>query len=468
MKVSIISLGCARNLVDSERALGLLHNKGFIIMEEMHKGLDFLVINTCGFIKDAKEESIDFIIKACEFKKESYIKHIIVCGCLVQRYISELEEKFPEVDAFCGVGFYHRFDEIIQMILNNKKPVYPHTNIAVHGMETSWNGECNRWRLTPSHYTYLKITEGCSHSCSFCVIPKIKGKFKSQKIETLINSVKKMCATNRMLSEINLIGQDISLYGKDIYQRPRLHELVERISEINNIKWIRLLYLHPNGLYPQLIEKIASNPKVCKYVDIPIQHISRKILKKMARGIEPEKIKSLIKNLRKKIPGLNLRTTLIVGFPGETDEDFEELLSFVKEFKFDKMGSFVYSREEGTPSYNFKPQVPEKIKQKRWHQLMLTQQNISMGKLKSFFGKTVKVIIDRREKDEVFVGRTQYDAPEVDGQVFVNPVRDTKALESAIEVSNGVKSKKRFVPGDYVNVKIEDTCEYDLVGSIVD
>ena len=411
-KVGILSLGCPRNLVDSENILGRLNSKGYPIVD-MEKA-DIALINTCAFIDDAKRESIDAILDLVELKKRGKLKKIIVYGCLSQRYNDELKKEIPEVDAFIG--------------------------------KVSLNHEIKRFPITPKHYVYLKICEGCINSCSFCAIPKIKGKFTSLDIGTIL---KRLESFNRdKVSELNIIGQDITGYGIDLRESTKLTEALERIvKKAKHIGWVRLLYLYPSRVTKELLSLIKEEPKICKYIDLPIQHINSRILKLMNRNTSKTNILKIIERARKIIPDVALRTSLITGFPSETEKEFKELLSFIEETKFERLGAFVYSREEGTAAYNMGEQIADKVKQERLSKIMSLQQKISRGINEKFMGKTVEVLIDEGKKDK-YTGRSQYDAPEVDGVVYVN-------------------SKKALRPGDLVKVKITDTLEYDLVGEAI-
>ena len=444
MQIGIKSLGCPKNLVDSEVICGILKEDGYKISTQINDS-DIVIINTCSFIKDAVVESIEEIISAVKLKKEGLIKHLIVVGCLPQRYAdNNLNQELPEVDAFIGVGDLLNINRILKDILQgkqiyqvNQKPDY------------LYNFNTPRTILTPQHYAYIKISDGCKNNCSYCLIPKIRGNYRSRRIDDIIKEIK-ILSEKQNLAEVILIGQDTTLYGVDIYGDYKLAELLQKISllELKNLKWIRLLYTHPLHYNDKLIEVIANYPKICPYLDLPLQHINDKILKKMNRLIEREKIISLIAKLRNKIPNLTLRTTLMVGFPGETDKDFEELLNFVKEIRFEKLGAFIFSREEGTPAYNFSQQIPKRIKKERLEKIMLNQQQVSRLINRSCIGKEMEILIDKVSVDEskFAFGRTQFDAPEIDGNVILNTV------------------KVRI--GELVKVNIVDASEYDLIGEI--
>ena len=444
MRIGIKSLGCPKNFVDTEVICGKLREKGYQISEKIDNS-DIVIINTCSFIRDAVEESIEEILNLVKLKKEGKIKHLIVTGCLPQRYKdNNLNQELPEVDAFLGVGDLLEIDEIVKSVLQGEQiyKVSPEPKFL-------YNHDTPRTILTPQHYAYIKISEGCQNNCSYCLIPKIRGYHRSRKMEDIIEEVK-LISEKQNLSEIILIGQDTTLYGIDLYGEYKLDELLKKLSllELNNLKWIRLLYTHPTHYNDELIEVIASYPKICSYLDLPLQHISDKILKRMNRPVEKNYVISLINKLRDRIPNLTLRTTFIVGFPGETDKDFEELLSFVKEFRFERLGGFIFSREEGAPAYDFPRQIPMRIKKERLKELMLTQQSISEEINSSYIGKEIEVLIDEIKlgKTKIAIGRTRADAPEIDGKVVV-------------------KTDKAQV-GKFIKVKVTEASEYDLVGEI--
>ncbi len=416
-RVGMINLGCARNLVDSQHMLGRLKKNGHRLVDI--NDCDVAIVNTCSFIEDARKESIDVILDLVELKKQGKLKKVIVAGCLAQRYGLELAQEFKEVDAFLGTPALDK--------INNPEQVY----------------------LTPSHFAYVKICESCFNKCSFCAIPNIKGKFSSRAIETILAQVKAL--DEKGVKEINIVGQDITAYGIDIYKKKSLARLLrEMASGLKNIQWIRLLYAFPAHVDDELIEVIASEPKICRYIDLPLQHISDPMLKGMNRGITKEATRNLIRTIRKKVPGGSLRTTFIVGFPGETEQDFTELLQFVKETRFERAGVFVYSREEGTPAYGYPNQVPEKIKKERLDILMREQREIAKAVEARFLGERLKVLIDEKQNgtEGVYLGRSEFDAPEVDGLVYVH-------------------SSKKLKPGDFVEVTVTDSYEYDLTAEVL-
>lgn len=408
-KVGILSLGCPRNLVDSETIVSRLKLKGYQIVDIEDARIG--ILNTCSFIKEAKEESIEAILELIDLKKQGRLKKIIIYGCLPQRYKEELLPSLKEVDAFLG-----------RISLNHTK---------------------KRCLLTPRHYAYVKVCEGCQNNCSFCIIPKIKGRFTSRSINSVIEEVKSL--EGEAVKEINIIGQDITLYGGDLYKKFKLTELLKNIlSNAKNINWVRLLYLHPSRITDDLLGLIKNEERICKYIDLPLQHINNRILKLMNRDTTRAQILKLIEKIRKKIPAVALRTSLIAGFPTETDREFNELLEFIEEIKFERLGVFMYSREEGTPAYNFRPQVSQQIKEERFNTIMSRQQKIAKKINEKFIGKVIDVLIEEKEHD-YYLGRSQYDAPEVDGVVFV-------------------KSPHALSPGELIKARVTDTFEYDLVG----
>ncbi len=416
LRVGMVSLGCPRNLVDSEFLLGNFREKGFRIAESIEHA-DIGIVNTCAFVNDAKKESIDAILDLVELKESGKLKKIIVCGCLSQRYRDELRRQFPQVDAFVG-----RFEL------------------------TAGQG---RFALTPSHSAYIKISEGCISNCSFCIIPKLKPRFSSLAMEEVLRQASRLDAEG--VREINLIGQDVSAYGLDIYKEPKLADLVRKIArECRRVSWIRLLYLYPSRITDGLLHVVRDEPKVCKYIDVPVQHISSRILKAMNRRTSRREILELIGKIRKNIPGAALRTSVIVGFPGATDRVFKELLSFIEDAQFERLGAFIYSKEEGTKAALLPGQVPQRVKEARFDEVMALQQGVATEVNRRFMGKLIDVLIEEKQSAPAggmreYVGRSQYDAPEVDGSVFV-------------------RSKKVLAPGDIVPVRITDTLEYDLVG----
>ncbi|TAN61301.1 30S ribosomal protein S12 methylthiotransferase RimO [bacterium] len=413
-KIGIVSLGCPRNLVDSQAILDRLCRKGYAIADIDEA--DIAVVNTCSFIDEAKKESVDAILELIDLKKGGRLKRVVVAGCLPQRYKEELLPHLKEVDAFVG-----------RIELEDK------------------TAPLRSYSLTPQHFAYLKIAEGCSHACSFCVIPKIKGRLKSRSREAILREAGRLDRERK--SEINLIGQDISHYGLDIYKKLELARLLRAIaSSLKHARWLRLLYLHPENVTDDLLGVVSSEPRICKYVDLPLQHINRRVLKAMRRRFDTAKIMRLLSRMRKRIPGVAIRTSLIVGFPGETEREFKELVAFVEEQRFERLGVFKYSREEGTAAFGYPEQVPQKIKEERYDIIMRLQAQISAQLNKGFLGRELEVLIDEQNSDGTYLGRLSIDAPEIDGSVYV-------------------KAQKPIKPGEFVKARITDAYEYDLAGS---
>jgi len=440
LDIFLLSLGCPRNLIDSEIIVGTLKKKGYNVIYEQ-KDNCIAIVNTCGFIEDAKSESIDAILELVSLKKKGKIKRIIVTGCLSQRYSKKLMDEVKEIDAIFGSSTFIEIPDYIDQILKNKKlvKVDKEPNFLYHH-------DMPRSLMTPKHSVYVKIQEGCMNFCSYCAIPLIRGKFRSRDEDSVLKEIKSL--KERGTKEINIVGLDTTLYGFDKYKKSTLSDLLKKTSEIMEGSWIRLLYTHPAHYTEELISVLKNEPSICKYVDLPIQHINSGILKKMNRHVKKEEIVDLIGRLRENIPGIAIRTSVIVGFPGEGDKEFGELLDFIKETKFERMGAFVYSREEGTKAYDFPKQIPEEEKKKRLEKVMQLQQYISHENNKKCLGRTMRVLIDEKDLSSgQYIGRSEHDAPEVDGVVYV-------------------KSKKDLNIGNFVDVKIEDVLEYDLVGSV--
>jgi ribosomal protein S12 methylthiotransferase len=421
-KIHILTLGCPKNLVDSEILMSKLKNK-FQIVEKPEKA-DLVVVNTCGFIDSAKQESIEKIFEMVELKEKGKVESVYVMGCLSERYKNELEKEIPEVDKFFGV---EKFEEILNTL----------------GVPDKYELLGERELLTPKHYAYLKISEGCDNPCSFCAIPLIRGKHISRPIEEIIKEAKKLAWKG--VKEIIIIAQDTTYYGLDIYGKRKLPELLNRLSEIDGIEWIRLMYTFPAKFPTEVLDIMAQNPKICKYIDIPIQHISDKILKSMRRGITKGKTIELLEKIRETVPEVAIRTSLIVGYPGETEKEFEELLDFVYTFKFDRLGVFTYSQEEGTKAFELGDPVSPEEKERRMALIMNAQHDIIVEKNEKMIGRKIKVLIDRKERD-FYIGRTQWDAPEIDLEVLVE--------------GNGIKI------GNFYEVEIYDIFEYDLIGKV--
>lgn len=437
-------MGCPRNLLDSEIIAGSLKKSGFRISESAD-GVDVCVINTCAFIGSARAESVDKILEAASLKKKGLIKRLVVCGCLPQLYKEKFAEELKEADLLVGTSDFPK----LAGLLKNAASGTRRRSFISRSLSYLYDENDPRLTLTPRHYAYVKISEGCSNYCSYCIISRLRGRFRSRSIPSVIDEVKKISGSGE-LREINIIGQDTTLFGIDRYGKIKFSELLLKICRIkNNVRWFRILYTHPAHYTRDLIRVVRDEAKICKYLDLPIQHISDSVLKRMNRPTTRKGIEKLIGEIRKEIPGIVLRTSLIVGFPGETDREFKELLEFVRHAKFERLGAFIYSREEGTKAARLAGQVPQKIKEERLDEIMRLQQSISSEINRSFLGKTVDVLIDEKVVSErnKFVGRTQGDAPEIDGSVYVS--------------GNGIKR------GEFYRVKITDSLEYDLIGEKV-
>ena len=433
MNVGFISLGCSKNLVVTEEVIGMFKGNGFNIVNDEKKA-DIIVINTCGFIESAKQEAIDTILEMAEYKKQK-CKYLIVIGCLVERYKEDLEKLIPEVDLFISIKEYPKIWEKVQNLIGE--------------------GECNICKLdfsnrvitTGENYAYLKIAEGCSNNCTYCAIPYIQGKYISRREEEIIEEAKELA--KKGIKELIVIAQDTTKYGIDIYGEPRLAHLLEELCKIDGFKWIRFLYAYPETITDELIEVVKNNEKICNYFDMPIQHISNKVLKRMNRKSDKESIEKVIKKIREEIPDVILRTTLIVGFPGETEEDFNELYEFVKKERFDKLGTFMYSKEDGTPAARLKEQIHYMTKKSRHKKIMSLQKKISKENLQEKLGKTYESIVESTSFDnKYYIGRTYMDVPEEDGVVFI-------------------KKDEEIELGTFVNCKITGIRDYDLIAEKV-
>lgn len=437
--ISIITLGCAKNEIDSELMCSILKEKNYIITNDLENA-DIIIINTCSFILDAKEESIETIFEMSKYKKRGKCEYLIIAGCLAERYSKELLEEIEEIDGIIGTGNIKDIVNIIEKLENGQQKIKKVGNINENYPE---NINRNSFNTTE----YVKISEGCNNYCSYCIIPKLRGKYRSRPMENIINEVKYLIKNG--VREIILIGQNTSDYGIDLYGKYSLAKLLDELNQIQNLKWIRLLYLYPDNFTDELISSIKRNKKVVKYVDIPLQHVNNQILKKMNRKTSKEDIENLIQKLRSEIPEIIIRTTFIVGFPGEEEKYFQELYNFVQKVKFDKLGVFTYSKEEGTPAYNFKNQVKENIKEERRNKLMKLQQGISYNLNKKKIGNVYLAIVEDIQEKNLYIGRSYMDAPDIDGLIYI-------------------KSNKDLRPGEFVNVKIIDSLEYDLIGEIND
>ena len=454
MNVGFISLGCSKNLIDTEVAIGLFKDNNYKIVNNPEEA-DILVINTCGFIESAKEEAINTILEMAEYKKKR-CKYLIAMGCLVQRYYEDLIKALPEVDLFIKIDEYNqlwnKIEDLIKRDIVEKSKIKTSTKISeIKPLPMpTYNEFMERVVTTGKNYAYLKIGEGCSNKCTYCAIPYIRGPFVSRKMEEILDEAE-MLAKKR-IKELIVIAQDTTKYGVDIYGESKLAELLEKLSKIKGIEWIRFLYSYPEGITDKLIETVANNDKIAKYFDIPIQHISNPILKKMNRKTSKENIIKILEKIRNKIPDVTLRTSLIVGFPGETKENFEELLEFVKDTKFDKLGTFMYSKEEGTPAAKLPNQIHGNAKKARYNKIMEAQQEISKQILEEKIGKTYKILIEDISFDKKYlIGRTMQDVPEEDGLVYIK--KDKNLNEN--EVLNS-----------FINCKIIDVSNYDFIGEI--
>lgn len=440
LNFGIISLGCDKNRIDSETILGNIKDNYEIVNDP--KKADIILINTCGFIEASKQESIDTILEMAEYKNKYKCKMLIATGCLTQRYGNELLNLMPELDLILGVNDYNKLSISIEKFLNDGGKKQSFCNYSDKNIN-----EGKRVVTTGSFSAYVRISEGCNNSCSYCIIPKIRGKYRSRSMEDITNEC--IGLGKQGIKEIILVAQDTTRYGIDIYNKKMLSELLSKISEIQSIEWIRILYCYPEEITDELVEEIANNDKVCKYLDIPIQHINDNILKKMKRRTRKDEIIKVILNLKNTIQNISLRTSIIVGFPGETVEDFEELKEFIKFIKFDKLGVFKYSREEDTEAFNMPNQIDEKVKEQRQEELMLIQQQISKDINNSKIGQIYDVIVEGKNTDDFWYGRSYEMSPEIDGEIFF-------------------KCDKILNIGNFTKVKIIDCLEYDLIGVVCD
>lgn len=440
-KVSLVSLGCPKNLVDAEIMLGSLTKIGYEVTTD-EKEAEVIIVNTCSFIKEAKEESVDTILDLADRKHDARCQLLVVSGCLPQRYQEELAKELPEVDIFIGTGDYPRIAEIIAEHQEKGEQLCYTGN-----PEFIYNDELPRLPSSPYYTAYLKIAEGCSNRCAYCIIPTLRGAFRSRPLESVVAEARQLVAGG--VKELNLIAQDITAYGKDLAERPTLEELVRELAAIEEVRWIRLLYAYPDGVTDSLIELIKTEPKVCKYLDLPIQHISDPILKRMGRRSGEAEIRELIAKLRREIPDLAIRTSLIVGFPGETAEDFKKLLEFVEETRFERLGVFCYSREEGTPAADMPDQISERVKRERHKKVMRTQARLSFKRNRELVNSIEEVLVEgySEETELLLKGRSSRQAPDIDGQVYIT------AGNANI--------------GDLVRLKVTDSSDYDLIGEII-
>jgi ribosomal protein S12 methylthiotransferase len=427
-RVNVVTLGCSKNIYDSEVLMGQLKGNSFDVVHEAEAGRnDIIVINTCGFIDNAKQESIDTILQYSTLKEQGKVGKVIVTGCLSERYKPELEAEITNVDSWFGTND-------LQNLLSSVGANYKHELIG------------ERLLTTPSHFAYFKIAEGCNRPCSFCAIPLMRGKHMSKPMDELVTEAQKLAANGT--KELILIAQDLTYYGLDIYGKRNLDELLRKLSDVNGIEWIRLQYAYPSGFPMEILDAMNERENICKYLDMPLQHISDNMLKSMRRGITRQKTIDLVNQIRDKVPGIAMRTTLITGYPGETEQDFEEMAQWVQETRFDRLGCFTYSHEEKTYAYSLVDDVPEEVKQERADAIMEIQQGISLEKNQEKIGKTFKVLVDKKD-GEYFVGRTEFDSPEVDNEVLINADRHY------------------VTPGSFVKVKIDSAEDFDLYGQIV-
>lgn len=438
-KIKVVTLGCDKNLVDSEIMSGLIHERGYSLVDHSEEAT-VIIVNTCGFIDAAKEESVNTILELAELKETAELKALIVSGCLTQRYKEELLKEMPEIDGIVGTGDFDKINDIIDEALAGARPSYVGNPIFNYEMKLP------RRVSGPRYTAHIKIAEGCDNACTFCSIPIMRGKFRSRTIESVIGEAEQLASQG--VREISLIAQDSTNYGTDLYDRFMLPELMERLTQVPGIRWVRLHYAYPGFFTDELIEVIANNPKVCKYVDMPLQHSEDSILKRMRRPGRNRDARQLLAKIREKIPGVALRTSLIVGFPGETEEDFYNLKQFVEDVQFDKLGVFTYSQEQDTPAARLPDQVSEDVKEARANEIMELQRSISNKRNWNRVGEELQVLIERYDgRNDVYVGRSQYDAPEIDGEVFVS----------------GCKAEI----GEIVNVRITHSFEFDLAGEAI-
>ena len=440
MNILFISLGCDKNLVDSEVMLGLLDSRGYQIVDD-ETIADVIVVNTCCFIHDAKEESIQTILEMAEYKKTGRLKALVVTGCLAQRYQQEIIDEIPEVDAVLGTASYDKIAEAIDEALDG------HTEMYLEDIDRLPQVPSKRLVTTGGHYAYLKIAEGCDKHCTYCIIPKVRGNYRSVPMEQLLKEAKELAEGG--VKELILVAQETTVYGQDIYGEKSLHRLLRELCKIDGIQWIRLLYCYPEEIDANLIRVMKEEPKICHYLDLPIQHASDAILKKMGRRTSKAQLVDTIRTLREEIPDITLRTTLITGFPGETEEQHQELVAFVDEMEFDRLGVFTYSPEENTPAAEMPDQIPEEVKEDRQAELMELQQEIAFDLAEDMIDREVLVMIEGKVADEnAYVGRTYRDAPNVDGLIFIN-------------------TDEELMSGDFAKVKVTGAMEYDLIGELM-
>ena len=442
MKLLCISLGCDKNLVDTEMMLGLLNRDGYTFTDDEYEA-DVIVINTCCFIGDAKEESVNTILEMAQRKEDGNCKALIVTGCLAQRYKQEIIDEIPEVDGILGTSTYDEISNVLKEALGGKEPVK-----RFHELDKLPQLETDRILTTGGHYAFLKIAEGCDKHCTYCIIPSLRGNYRSVPMEQLVTETKKLAAKG--VKELILVAQETTLYGVDLYGKKMLPELLKELCRVSGIQWIRIQYCYPEEITDELIAVIKEEDKICNYLDMPIQHASDNILKRMGRRTTKEQLKAIVEKIRKEIPDAALRTTLISGFPGETAKDHQELMEFVDELEFERLGVFAYSAEEDTPAAGFSDQVPQEVKEERRDEIMELQQEISIDHSQSMIGKKLEVMIEGKVADEnAYVARTYMDGPGVDGMIFV---------QTAAELMSG----------DFAMVRVTGAMEYDLIGELED
>lgn len=441
MRIMFVSLGCDKNLVDTENMLGILKDKGFEFTDDEMQA-DVIAVNTCCFIHDAKQESINTILEMAEHKKDAVCKALIVTGCLAHRYKDEITKEIPEVDALIGTSSYDKIAEVVLSVLEGKG------YSCVEDTDRLPVVKNHRIMTTGGYYEYLKIAEGCDKHCTYCIIPAVRGNFRSFEMEYLLEQARYLADNGT--KELILVAQETTVYGTDIYGKKALPELLRKLCRIDGLEWIRILYCYPEEITDELIQVIKEEPKICKYLDMPIQHSSDNILKRMGRRTTRQELVDVITKLRNNIPDIALRTTLITGFPGETEEDIDDLLDFVDTMEFDRLGVFTYSPEEGTPAASMTDQVPENIKEERRNRIMELQQEVSLDKSADMVGRVIPVMVEGKiTDDDAYVGRSYKDAPNVDGYVFIN-------------------TNAQLMSGQIVNVSITGSMEYDLIGELVD
>lgn len=436
-KLGFISLGCAKNLVDSESILGRFLEAGWVLCEDVTEAR-LIVINACGFIEEARQEAREVIEEALLLRRGDSLPRIVVVGCLPQLFAQSFAEEYPEVDGWIGVVEPQMMSSLCERVLRGER-------VVVAGGERGFSRDTARLRLTPRHYAYLRIADGCDNRCAYCLVPLIRGEYRSKPLEQVLEEAEELVSDGT--KELNIIAQDTTNYGQDIYGRRALLALLKKLLELGGYRWLRLLYTHPAHWENELIELIASEERICKYIDLPIQHISDRILRLMRRKVSRTQIESLIDRFRERIPDLAIRTSIIVGFPGETDGDFEELLDFIRRVRFERLGAFKYSPEQGTDACALPEQVPEELKQERFDELMSVQAEISRQRNASLVGSQVEVLLDGQNEEGVWTGRTQWDAPDVDGMVIIRGAGELQ-------------------PGRFITVGITGSLEYDLIGYV--